>query len=289
MSVEHWLQRWCVDQQRAGHRPVIGLNGPVGAGKSTLSRQLQAGFAREGLRLAVASIDDAYLFWQSRLEAMAGNPYGVNRVPPGSHDPEALVEAIRAWREAGGADLQLPRFDKTLRQGAGDRVQDWSGEADALLLEGWLLGCRPLPGPQLDDVAGLEQLKGFSAAELDWMLRCNQALEAYLPLWTELDRLVMLWPLRWSLPRRWRLQAEAKQRREGGGWLPASQLESIVKATLQSLPPSLYQQPVLAYANEVRVLDGRRRSVWEGSGEAALAWLDQPCSDSSSATGYTKP
>jgi D-glycerate 3-kinase len=268
---------------------VIGLNGPVGAGKSTLSRQLQAGFASAGLRLAVASIDDAYLPWQARLQAMAGNPYGVNRVPPGSHDPAGLVGAISAWRWAGGARLQLPRFDKTVRQGEGDRVSDWCGEADALLLEGWLLGCRPLSGLQLDVLAGLKELEGFSAAELSWMLRCNKALETYLPLWTELDQLVMLWPLRWSLPRRWRLQAEAKQRREGGGWLSASKLESIVKATLRSLPPSLYQQPVLAQANEVRVLDGRRRCVWEGSGEAALTWLDQSCSDSSSATGYTKP
>jgi D-glycerate 3-kinase len=268
---------------------VIGLNGPVGAGKSTLSQQLQDGFTKAGLRLAVASIDDAYLPWQARLQAMAGNPYGVNRVPPGSHDPAGLVRSIRAWRQAGEACLHLPRFDKTLRQGAGDRVNDWVGDADALLLEGWLLGCKPLPGLQLDALAGLQELEGFSAAELRWLLRCNQALESYLPLWAELDQLVMLWPLRWSLPRRWRLQAEAKQRRSGGGWLPASQLENIVKATLRSLPPTLYQRPVVAQANRVRVLDGRRRIVWEGSGEAALTWLDQPCSDSSSATGYTKP
>ena len=285
MSLEQQLLRWCGDQTRAGYRPVIGLNGPVGAGKSTLSRQLQVCFASAGLRLAVASIDDAYLPWQARLKAMAGNPYGVNRVPPGSHDPAGLVDAIREWRHASGAGLQLPRFDKTLRQGAGDRVNDWNGEADALLLEGWLLGCRPLPGHQMDALAGLQELEGFSAAEIEWIVRCNEALDGYRPLWGELDRLVMLWPLRWSLPRRWRLQAEAKQRREGGGWLPASQLESIVKATLQSLPPRLYQQPVLADANSVRILDSRRRSVWEGSGEAALAWLNQPCSDSSSATG----
>ena len=289
MSLDQLLLRWCGEQLRAGYRPVIGLNGPVGAGKSTLSRQLQAGFARQGLRLAVASIDDAYLPWQTRLQAMAGNPFGVNRVPPGSHDPAGLVGSIRAWRQADEARLQLPRFDKTLRHGAGDRVSDWAGEADALLLEGWLLGCRPLPGLQLDALAGLEELKTFSAAELSWMLRCNQALEEYLPLWVELDQLVMLWPIHWTLPRRWRVQAEAKQRRGGGGGLPASQLENIVKATLRSLPPSLYQQPVLAKANHARVLDGRRRSVWEGSGEAALAWLVQPSSDSSSATGYTKP
>jgi len=285
MNLEQQLLRWCGDQAQAGYRPVIGLNGPVGAGKSTLSRQLQACFANAGLRLAVASIDDAYLPWQARLQAMAGNPYGVNRVPPGSHDPDSLVACIREWRSANGALLQLPRFDKTLRQGDGDRVKDWSGEADALLLEGWLLGCRPVTGLQLEAATGLRELQGLSDAELLWMLRCNQALESYQALWAELDWFVMLWPLSWTLPRRWRLQAEAKQRKEGGGWLPASELERIVKATLQSLPPKLYLQPLLAHANWVRLLDGRRRSVWEGSGAAALARLDQPCSDSSSATG----
>ncbi len=58
------------------------------------------------------------------------------------------------------------------------------------------------------------------------MLRCNKALEAYQPLWEALDRLVMLWPLRWSQPLRWRIQAEARQRRRGGGWMAAAKLSS---------------------------------------------------------------
>jgi pantothenate kinase-related protein Tda10 len=31
----------CRRMIQAGHRPVLGLNGPVGSGKSTLSRQLR--------------------------------------------------------------------------------------------------------------------------------------------------------------------------------------------------------------------------------------------------------
>ncbi|MFZ9973957.1 MAG: hypothetical protein ACO3FK_06750, partial [Vulcanococcus sp.] len=41
MSLEEALLRWCQQQTRSGLRPVIGLNGPVGAGKSTLARSLQ--------------------------------------------------------------------------------------------------------------------------------------------------------------------------------------------------------------------------------------------------------
>ena len=273
MSFEDDLLVWLDQQRWLGNRPVIGLNGPVGAGKSTLARQLQQRAAEADLKLAVASIDDAYLPWQARLEAMAGNPFGVSRVPPGSHQPQALLEPIRAWRGNAEGQLQLPRFDKTLRQGVGDRVAGWSGDADALLLEGWLVGCQPIA-----DLASSQRpapYRDLNAAEQAWMLRCNKALEAYQPLWAALDRLVMLWPLRWSHPLRWRIQAEARQRREGGGWMAPADVSQLVRASLNSLPSELFQRPVLAKANWVRVLDGRRRTLWEGSGGAAPTWLDQ--------------
>jgi D-glycerate 3-kinase len=285
MSLEDALLAWCQGETRSGRRPVIGLNGPVGAGKSTLARGLQQRFAAADLQLAVASIDDAYLPWQQRLEAMQGNPYGVNRVPPGSHDPSALLAGVRPWRSGADQELELPRFDKTLRAGQGDRVAPWRGAADALLLEGWMLGCQPLPDSRLSSEALKELQPHLNAAEQAWLRRCNQALVAYQPLWQELDQLLMLWPSDWRWPRRWRLQAEARQRRSGGGWMPAVELDRLVQATLKSLPPDLYQGPVLARANGVRVLDRRRRCVWEGSGEAALQRWAQPCSVSSSATG----
>jgi pantothenate kinase-related protein Tda10 len=58
----------------SGHRPLLALNGPVGAGKSRFCQQLIGLAQARGLRLAVASIDDAYLPWAQRLEAMAGKP-----------------------------------------------------------------------------------------------------------------------------------------------------------------------------------------------------------------------
>ena len=282
------LQR-CRLRMAQGRRPVIGLNGPVGAGKTTLCRQLQQAFADAGLQLAVASIDDAYLAWPERQSRMAGNPFGVSRVPPGSHDPEALLEPILRWRAQpwlgegiATAQLQLPRFNKTLMAGEGDRIAPWSGQADALLLEGWLLGCRPQAPAGLDAWSVQADL---DPGAQQWLHRSNQALEAYQPLWDTLDGLMMLWPSSWRLPRRWRLQAEAKQRRQGGGWLQAEQLERIVQATLQSLPPELFMQPLLERACWVRELDGRRRCRWQGTGDAMVHRLDQASSSCSSATG----
>lgn len=294
MTLEDQLLVFCQQQRSAGQRPVIGLNGPVGAGKSTLAAQLQQHFAQRGLTLAVASIDDAYLPYPQRLERMAGNPFGVNRVPPGSHDPALLEQPIQAWRQGRGSELELPRFDKTLLQGQGDPSVPWCGEADALLLEGWLVGCRARPREQLDLELALHPETALGASlgtvEKAWVQRCNQALEAYQPLWAQLSTLVMLWPLAWNLPRRWRFQAEAQQRRRGGGWMGGAQLDALVSASLQSLPPPLFQHPLLADAAWVRVLNARRRPLFEGSGADVLRWIkNQASSPSSSATGYTKP
>ena len=273
----------------AGHRPVLGLNGPVGSGKSTLSRQLRQEFARAGLQLAVASIDDAYLPWAERRQRMAGNPFGVSRVPPGSHDPAALADPILCWREQpwsgdgrATAALDLPRFDKTLRDGEGDRTSNWHGQADAVLLEGWLLGCRPVPEQEL---LAWSAAAGLEAPAQAWLQRSNQALLAYLQLWGTIDQLVMLLPSSWNLPRRWRFQAEARQRRSGGGWLRPERLDQLVQATLQSLPAPLYQRPLLQRARWVRELDARRRCRWQGPGGELVNRLDQSSSACSSATG----
>jgi D-glycerate 3-kinase len=245
-----------------GGRPVLLLNAPVGAGKTTLTGLLTRLAPLLGFRLAVASIDDLYLPWQDRLRAMAGNPFGVTRVPPGSHDPALLCQLIDRWR-AGGL-LALPCFDKTLRNGEGDRAGSVRWEADAFLLEGWLLGCTPF-GEDLDAaLSGLERMAlpsapGLLPQERAWLPQWDQALEAYQPLWSRSQGLWMLRPQHWWLPRRWRVQAEARQRRRGGSSLSAAALNQLVRASLCSLPPQLYQEPLLQRAEGVATIDARRR------------------------------
>lgn len=246
------LQQLASQRSDGGARlPLLALNGPVGAGKSSLGRVLEALAPAFGLRLMVASIDDLYLPWSERQRRLAGNPFGVSRVPPGSHDLELLLPALSSWRQSG--ILRLPRFDKTLAQGQGDRCGWRQATCDGLVLEGWLLGCQALgaeglatalsaidltrPGP-----GGAPALKPI---ELAWLATWDLLLEAYGPLWQACDGLWVLRPQSWTLPRRWRFQAEARQRRLGGGWLPAAELERLVRSSLCSLPPLLYQDPLL--------------------------------------------
>ena len=270
MSFEATLITRLVSLAQQGQRPVVGLNGPVGAGKSTLARRVAQQAAAQGLRLAVASIDDAYLPYGPRLQAMAANPFGVDRVPPGSHEPGLLVEAIDQWRHGSDGKLRLPRFDKSLLQGCGDRCGYSQEAADGLLLEGWLIGCRPLGAGQIRAAKGAEpSLVGtpcLGPDEWAWLPHWDRALEAYLPLWQQLNGQWLLWPMDWRLPRRWRFQAEAQQRRQGGGWLSGSRIDQLVLSSLCSLPPELYQKPLLAGADQIQLLDGRRRCRWQGPG-----------------------
>jgi D-glycerate 3-kinase len=195
---------------------------------------------------------------------MAANPFGVTRVPPGSHDPQLLCRVIDRWRN--GEPLEIPRFDKTLRNGQGDRAAGVRLQADALLLEGWLLGCEPL-GSALEAALARQEDQELPAAlglrplERAWLPRWDQALEAYQPLWARSDGLWLLRPQGWTLPRRWRFQAEARQRRRGGSSLSAAALDQLVRASLCSLPPQLYQDPLLQRAEMAALIDGRRRLV----------------------------
>ena len=99
--------------------------------------------------------------------------------------------------------------------------------------------------PCWGEIAAGEGVAELTAEERQWLPRWDRELEAYQVLWRACDGLWLLRPARWSLPRRWRFQAEARQRRRGGGWLPAEEVDRLVRATMHSLPPSLYQDPLL--------------------------------------------
>jgi D-glycerate 3-kinase len=265
-----------------GRRPVVALNGPVGAGKTTLGRVLLERAEALGVHLAVASIDDFYLPWPARQRALVGNPFGVSRVPPGSHDVTLALAAVQAWR--AGGPLCLPRFDKALRAGQGDQAGTVEVAADALLLEGWLLGCQPLGVAPLERALQSGILDGLTPQERAWLPRWDRLLQGYQPLWRQCDQLWLLRPQSWTWPRRWRFQAEAQQRGRGFAWLQPSELNGLVRASLCSLPPALYQDPLISQSKGYALLDRRRR--WIGGGVNPGSETDQlSASSPSSSTG----
>lgn len=192
------LTNWCQQRQREGAK-LLGLCAPPGSGKSWLSRQL-------GPEVVAVSIDD--LYWpQPQLQQH-------QRGLPGSHDLPRLAQLLDEFRQTGRT--LVPRFDKTLVGGAGDRVRDQAVAGELLLLEGWCVGSRG-----------------------------HQALETYQAIWQRLDGLLILLPPSHKHVLRWRLQAEARQRRSGGGALSADAVAAMMQRYYSCLPPDQCFQPLL--------------------------------------------
>ncbi|MCP9795464.1 hypothetical protein [Synechococcus lacustris] len=165
------------------------------------------------IRLSVASLSLDDLYWpQPQLQQY-------QRGLPGSHDLPLLKQVLADFRQHGKA--MAPCFVKGLAAGAGDRQGQRPLVGDLLLLEGWCVGARGVP-----------------------------TLQPYQPLWQQLDGLLLLRPPSYGRVMRWRLQAEAKQRRQGGGALTAKQVAAMVLAFYGHLPAGkcfapLWQQPQL--------------------------------------------
>ncbi|NBO28805.1 MAG: hypothetical protein EB070_08150 [Synechococcaceae bacterium WBA_2_066] len=163
------------------------------------------------LSLVTISLDDFY--WpQPQLQQY-------QRGLPGSHDLPLLKQVLADFRQYGKA--MAPCFVKELAAGAGDRQGQRLLVGDLLLLEGWCVGARGVP-----------------------------TLQPYQPIWLQLDGLLLLRPPSYGRVMRWRLQAEAKQRRHGGGALTAKQVAAMVLAFYGHLPAEkcfapLWQQPQL--------------------------------------------
>lgn len=190
---------------------VVGICGPQGSGKSTLTALVAQLLAARDLTVAALSIDDLYLTRAERTElARAVHPLLATRGVPGTHDPALGLAVLDALGRPG--TTALPRFDKA----ADDRapVADWpreTGPVDVVLLEGWCVGARPQPAAML--AAPVNALERDEDPDGVWRGFANAALAgAYAPLFARLDRLVLLTAPDFAVVRAWRGEQEARLR-----------------------------------------------------------------------------
>jgi len=132
---------------------VVGVSAPQGCGKTTLVEELARLFRDDGVNCCNVSLDDFYLRGEQQDELAAKHPENSLlqfRGNFGSHDPDLGIRTIDALRQASKGDVvKLPRYDKALRGGRGDRAPEstWpqvTGPVDVVLLEGWSLGFTPV-------------------------------------------------------------------------------------------------------------------------------------------------
>ena len=249
VALDHWHPRaapdwlWSVGlpllslgDQWLGERRLLGLSALPGCGKTTLGQWIEAAAKELGLSIQVVSLDDFY-FEAERLDAaISGNPWGVPRALPGSHDLELLQECLQVWRQ--GDHVLMPCFDKAKRQGRGDRSGWRRCDADLLIFEGWFVGCRSNANPTADE-PHLEF--PLTPQELEWRQKLQPVLALYEATWSCFDQLWQLRATDFNAPWRWKRQQEATLQAERGASLSSSELDRFIRMILCSLPSSSFQ------------------------------------------------
>ncbi|MEI6243720.1 MAG: hypothetical protein WCQ64_01635 [Acidobacteriota bacterium] len=233
--------------QQAQRPLVIGVQGPQGAGKSTMTCALLEALPALGLSGITVSIDDFYLTRAGQLEVAAahpGNPYMEHRGYPGTHDIALGEQTLERVRRDGAADgrsrgpsgdpeprtfrsgerreVVVPLYDKSAHGGRGDRapVAQWRAvpmPIDLVFVEGWMLGFEPVPESSLTD---------------PHLIAPNRALAEYTRWYRHIDAWVILRALDPTYVLTWRVEAEERMKASGKPGLSRADIEDYIRRFL---------------------------------------------------------
>ena len=225
---------------------VQGILGGQGTGKSTLTAILKLILERFGYSVATLSIDDLYLTYERRKRLQQQDSRLIWRGPPGTHDVRLGLEVIDGCIKNSGSIL-LPRFDKSLFQGAGDRTASEAiDKVDILLFEGWFVGARPLTD---ENVFNDPPAPIVTSEDKQFAIDNNRRLKVYVSLWEKLDSLVVLNPVDYRLSKQWRREAEQKMKAEGKTGMSDAEIDRFVEYFWKSLHPELFITPLIDNLN----------------------------------------
>jgi len=127
------------------HVNIVGIHGPQGIGKTTLSKFLYKKFTDESLKVVIFSIDQFYL-QKNELATFiesCNDPIYKYRGLSGTHDLELMYDFLQ--KLIRGDKCFLPLYDKSIDNGIGDRsgYQKINYKPDLIIIEGWMLGYKP--------------------------------------------------------------------------------------------------------------------------------------------------
>lgn len=188
----------------------VALQGPQGSGKSYSTALVQTLLSNppHSLRVAVLSIDDLYLPHNGLLSLASDHPHNPlwrGRGQPGTHDIQLGVQLLQSLRR-GDKDVEIPRFEKSLYNGEGDRLPlDGTGviikpPVDVVLMEGWCTGFFPISQAELDKRwVGVwrEERRNLGLGDDELGTKeniqdVNDKLKEYIHLWTFFDVFVQV-------------------------------------------------------------------------------------------------
>ena len=233
-------------------RKIIGISALPGTGKTTLGKWLENISLKLKFKIAVISIDDFYLPSNEMELAIKNNPWNVSRGFPGSHSIDLMNEKLLKWKTEG--QLNVPVFDKSLRNGLGDRSH-WREETpDLLIIEGWFLGVKPLSNDSLNSEIISPQLSSLEASYRD---NIQSNLYHYIDIWNLIDQIWHLKPLKFEYMNEWKSNQEKNMFVTRGSSLKDNKLSDFLRMLNVSIPHEsfdLISSDVLLLINQDRKL-----------------------------------
>ena len=184
--------------------------------------------------------------------AIKNNPWNVSRGFPGSHSIDLMQNKLLEWKVDG--KLNVPFFDKSLRNGLGDRA-DWRNESpDVLIIEGWFLGVKPL---LVDSTNSEKFLPPLSSYESSYRVNIQKNLEQYLNIWNIIDQVWHLKPIKFEYMNLWKSIQEKKMLIKRGSALQDKNLFNFLRMLNVSIPHRSFDEiesDVLLLINQERKL-----------------------------------
>ena len=220
-------------QDNFSERKIIGISALPGTGKTTLGKWLEAISLKLDFKIAVISIDDFYLPSDEMRIAIKNNPWNVSRGFPGSHSVKLMHEKLLNWKING--ELNVPVFDKSLRNGLGDRSHWRFDRPDLLIIEGWFLGIKPFHGDINVNYQNIDSIE-FNSHELSYRYIIQKNLERYLDVWSSIDNIWHLKPLEFEFMNMWKTNQEKELFLKKGKALQDHNLSNFLRMLNVSIP-----------------------------------------------------
>ncbi len=243
-------------QNNSSDRKIIGISALPGTGKTTLGKWLEAISLKLNFKIAVISIDDFYLPSDEMKLAIKNNPWNVSRGFPGSHSVKLMYEKLFNWKING--ELNVPIFDKSLRNGLGDRSHWRLDNPDLLIIEGWFLGIEPYSNDVNYQHLNLLEL---SSHETSYRFKIQNNLSKYLDVWSLIDNIWHLKPLKFEYMNIWKINQEKEMLLQKGNALQDEKLSNFLRMLNVSIPQKSFDY-INSYA--LLLIDQDRNLVESG-------------------------
>ena len=163
-----------------------------------------------------------------------------------------MKEKLLKWKTDG--QLNVPVFDKSLRNGLGDRSHWKHEDPDLLIIEGWFLGVKPL---SIDSDNSEIISPPLSSSESSYRHNIQGNLNNYIDIWNMIDQIWHLKPLKFEYMNEWKSNQEKSMQVKSGSSLKDDNLSNFLRMLNVSIPHKSFDDinsDVLLMVNKERKL-----------------------------------